>query len=324
MTPWYVSSGAGVTALSSRHPSSYDKCQELEGADVCLERRKRATLYLCIPAALVIIAFTAFPLINGIYVSFLKWNGYSQTRRFIGFENYVSLVGDPVFWRSLGNTLIYGFGSTILQNVFGLLIALYVNTKFAGRNFIRALVYMPIMISGFIMGLILYYFVQLQGGVINDMLAIVGLPAVYWMETGMRATTIVTLVNSWQYLGLCMVIYLAGLQNIPQMYLEAARIDGVNTLQEFFKIKLPMLMGSVTTAVIINLIGGFKLYEVIVSLSGGGPNRKSLSLSYYIQLLYFNDEKAGFASAVGVALFFIIFIISWPINKFLVKKVVEF
>jgi raffinose/stachyose/melibiose transport system permease protein len=180
------------------------------------------------------------------------------------------------------------------------------------------------MISGFIMGLILYYFVQLDGGVANDILAMIGIGPVYWMETGLRSTLMVTLVNSWQYLGLCMVIYLAGLQNIPEMYLEAARIDGVNRLQEFFRIKLPMLMSSVTTAVITNLIGGFKLYEVIVSLSGGGPNRKSLSLSYYIQLLYFNDEKAGYASAVGIALFFIIFIISWPINKYLVSKVEEY
>ena len=289
-----------------------------------MEKRKRATLYLCIPAALVIIAFMAFPLFNGISVSFFKWNGYSQTRRFIGLENYVSLVSDSVFWRSLGNTLIYGFGSTLLQNVFGLLIALYVNDKFRGRNFIRSLVYLPIMISGFIMGLILYYFVQLDGGVLNDILAMIGIGPVYWMETGLRSTLMVTLVNSWQYLGLCMVIYLAGLQNIPEMYLEAARIDGVNRLQEFFRIKLPMLMSSVTTAVITNLIGGFKLYEVIVSLSGGGPNRKSLSLSYYIQLLYFNDEKAGYASAVGIALFFIIFIISWPINKYLVSKVEEY
>jgi len=289
-----------------------------------LEKRRRAILSLCIPALLVIIVFMAFPLINGISVSFYKWNGYSQTKRFIGFENYATLFKDHVFWRTLGNTLLYGFGSTLLQNVFGLLIALYVNTKFQGRNFIRALVYLPIMISGFIMGQILYYFFQYDGGVLNDLLAIFGIDSVYWMETGLRSALIITLVNSWQYVGLCMVIYLAGLQNIPNMYLEAARIDGVNTFQEFFKIKLPMLMSSITTAVITNLIGGFKLYEVIVSLSGGGPNRQSLSLSYYIQLLYFNDEKAGYASAVGVALFFVIFIISWPINKYLVSKVEEY
>jgi len=289
-----------------------------------LEKRKRATLYMCIPALLIIVFFMAFPLINGISVSFYKWNGYSQTKKFIGFENYITLLTDPVFWRSLANTLLYGFGSTLLQNVFGLLIALYVNSKFRGRNFIRALVYMPIMISGFIMGQILYYFFQYDGGVMNDLLGILSFAPVYWMETGLRAALVITLVNSWQYLGLCMVIYLAGLQNIPMMYIEAARIDGVNRFQEFFKIKLPMLMSSITTAVITNLIGGFKLYEVIVSLSGGGPNRKSLSLSYYIQLLYFNDEKAGYASAVGVALFFMIFIISWPINKYLVSKVEEY
>lgn len=289
-----------------------------------MQKSKRAYILLTIPAIVMVIAFIAFPLINGILTSFYKWNGYSQTRRFIGLNNYVSAFKDTYFWRSLINTLIYGFGSTLLQNVFGLLIALLVNQRFRGRNAVRTIVYMPIMISGFIMGLILYYCVQLDGGVWNDLLALIGAGPIYWMKTGARATAIITLVNSWQYLGLCMIIYLAGLQNIPKMYLEAAQIDGVSKIGEFFHITLPLLMPSVTTAVITNLIGGFKLYDVIVSLSGGGPNRKSLSLSYYIQLLYFNDEKAGYAAAIGVLLFFIIFIISWPINQFLKKKEVEY
>ena len=98
---------------------------------------------------------------------------------------------------------------------------------------------------------------------------------------------LITLVNSWQYVGLCMVVYLAGLQGIPDMYREAARLDGVSRLQEFRHITLPLLVPSITTAVVINLINGLKMYDMIVSMSSGGPNRGSLSLSYYIQLLYF-------------------------------------
>ena len=135
---------------------------------------------------------------------------------------------------------------------------------------------------------------------------------------------IITLINSWQAMGFCMLIYLAGLQNIPKMYQEAARLDGASKLQAFFKVDVPLLMPAVTTAVITNLIGGFKLYDIIVTLTNGGPNRKSLSLSYYISLLYFNDEKAGYSSAVGIALFLIIFIVAVPINRFLRSREVEF
>ena len=121
-----------------------------------------------------------------------------------------------------------------------------------------------------------------------------------------------------------MIIYLAGLQNIPAMYREAARLDGAGKVKEFFTVTLPLLIPSITTAVVTNLIGGFKLYDVIAAMSGGGPNRKSMSLSYYIQVLYFNDEKAGYASAVGIVTFLLIMLISVPINSWLRKKEVEY
>ena len=144
------------------------------------------------------------------------------------------------------------------------------------------------------------------------------------MKTGLSSVIIITLTNSWQYMGFCMIIYLAGLQNIPMMYREAARLDGCNKIKEFFTVTLPLLIPSVTTAVVTNLIGGFKMYEVIVAMSNGGPNRQSFSLSYYIQQLYFHDERAGYASAVGIIMFFIIMIITVPINLWLKKREVEY
>ena len=228
-------------------------------------------------------------------------------------------IGCPVL-----NTLIYGFGSTLLQNVAGLAAAIFLNKKFKGRNAVRVILYMPIMISGFIMGQILYFFIQADGGVFNEILAAIGLPEVYWMETGLSSTIVITLANSWQYMGLCMLIYLAGLQNIPAMYKEAARLDGATTWKEFRYVTLPLLIPSITTAVVTNLIGGFKLFDQIVAMSNGGPNRKSMSLAFYISLLYFNDEKAGYASAVGIVTFLLILIITVPINALLKKKEVEY
>ena len=274
-------------------------------------------LSLSIPAFLLIVIFMIVPLGNALRVSFFKWNGYSQKMKFIGLKNYRSLFSDKVFWRSTVNTFIYGFGSTLLQNIMGLSAAIFVNKEFKGRNFVRLILYMPIMISGVIMGAIKYYIFNYENGVLNNILNLFGVGNIYWMETGPRAVMIITLINSWQAMGFCMLIYLAGLQNIPKMYQEAALLDGATKRQIFFKVKLPLLMPAVTTAVITNLIGGFKLYDIIVTLTNGGPNRKSLSLSYYISLLYFSDEKAGYSSAVGIALFVIIFLVAVPINHYL-------
>ena len=108
------------------------------------------------------------------------------------------------------------------------------------------------------------------------------------------------------------------------MYKEAARLDGAGRWKEFTSVTLPLLMPSITTAVVTNLIGGFKMFDVIVSMSAGGPNRQSMSLSYYVSLLYFNDEKAGYASAVGFVTFIIIMIVALPVNAYLRKKEVEY
>ena len=244
------------------------------------KKKKIALLSLSIPAFLLIFIFMIVPLGNALRVSFFKWNGYSQHMNFIGAENYLSLFTDDVFWRSTANTFIYGFGSTLLQNVFGLLAALFVNQKFKGRNLLRAILYMPIMISGVIMGAIMYYIFNYENGVLNNLLNLFGISNIYWMGDGLRAVIIITLINSWQALGFCMLIYLAGLQNIPKVYKEAALLDGASKIQAFFKVDLPLLMPAVTTAVITNLIGGLKLYDIIVTLTNGGPNRKSLSLYY--------------------------------------------
>lgn len=288
------------------------------------KRRKIILLSLSIPAFLMIFIFMIVPLGNALRVSFFKWNGYSQKMHFIGWENYISLFTDKVFWKSTFNTFIYGFGSTLLQNIMGLSVAIFVNRKFRGRNLVRVILYMPIMISGVIMGAIQYYIFNYENGVLNNLLNLFGISNIYWMETGIQAVLIITLINSWQTMGFCMLIYLAGLQNIPKIYKEAALLDGATKVQTFIKVDLPLLMPAITTAVITNLIGGLKLYDIIVTLTNGGPNRKSLSLSYYISLLYFNDEKAGYSSAVGIALFVIIFLVAVPINRYLRSREVEY
>jgi raffinose/stachyose/melibiose transport system permease protein len=289
------------------------------------QKRKRVKLLaLGIPAFLLIFMFLIVPLGNALRVSLYKWNGYSQHMRFVGLRNYKDIFADSTFGISTLNTFVYGFGSTFLQNIAGMAAAIFVNRKFKGRNLVRLILYMPIMIPGVIMGALQYYIFSFDNGVLNNLLNLVGIADIYWMKTGPRAVAIITLINSWQAMGFCMLIYLAGLQNIPTMYKESALLDGATKWQIFRKIELPLLIPAVTTAVITNLIGGLKLYDIIVTLTNGGPNRKSLSLSYYVSLLYFNDEKAGYSAAVGIALFVIIFLVTVPINHFLKRREVEY
>lgn len=289
-----------------------------------MKKRERDYILMALPAILLLTIFVLIPLANTVRLSFFRWNGYSQNMKFLGLKNFTDLVSDKDFWRSFANTMVYGFGSTLLQNLGGLGAAVFLNQKFKGKNAVRVVLYMPIMISAFIMGQIVYYFVQYDGGVLNEILALFGLEPVYWMKTGWSSVIMITLTNSWQYMGLCMVIYLAGLQNIPTMYREAARLDGAGKWSEFRHVVMPLLIPSITTAVITNLINGFKMYDIIVSMSGGGPSRQSMSLSYYVQLLYFNDEKAGYASAVGFMIFVIIILITIPVNRYFQKREVEY
>ncbi len=155
---------------------------------------------------------------------------------------------------------------------------------------------------------------------INDITAVFGIAAVDWMASGPRGVVIMTLINSWQYVGIAMVIYMAGLQNIPSTYAEAAAIDGASTVQAFRHITLPLLIPSIESSVVLNIIGGLKLYDVIVSLTGGGPGFTTHSLASYISNQYFNAQNAGYSAAIGIFTFFFIMIVSNVFMKYFEKK----
>jgi raffinose/stachyose/melibiose transport system permease protein len=241
----------------------------------------------------------------------------------VGLDNYKKIFTDPKVITAFKNTIIYGFGSTILQNLLGLSFAMFLNQKFRGRSFCRTIIYMPVMIAPLIMGYIMYFFVMFDGGAFNDILRLFGADGIDWLAKGGRAVSIITLINSFQYAGISMVIYLAGLQNIPGMYYEAAEMDGVNSWGQFRYITLPLLMPAIYSAVIINLIGGLKLFDVIMALTSGGPGYASHSLSTLVNRTYFGSENAGYASSIGLVAFLFIMIISNFFMRYFDKKEVD-
>lgn len=277
-----------------------------------------------VPALALMLFFIAFPLFNGLRLSFYSWNGYSQNMRFVGIDNYVDMLSDRSMKTVFLNTLLYGFGSTILQNVLGLATALLVDSRFKGHTVVRTFIYLPIMISGLIMGYIMYYFLQYDGGILNEILGWFGKEPVDWLADSGRARIIILLVNSVQYYGNAMVLYLAGLQSIPELYYEAAKVDGASAFQRFRYVTMPLLIPAITSAVIVNLIGSLKLNDVIVSLTNGGPGHSTHSLSTFITLNYFRLEKAGYASAIGVFMFAFIMLVSTVTNRYFRKKEVEY
>lgn len=267
--------------------------------------------------------FVVYPFFQAFQISFCKWNGYSENMRFVGVENYIYMLTDSRFWTAFRNTLLYGFGSTLFQNVLGLGFALLVNSRYRGNNVVRTVIYMPIMISGLIMGYIMYYFLTFDNGVLNDIIGWFGKEPVNWLGNPAVGRVAILVINSWQYVGNSMIMYLAGLQNIPQMYYEAAAIDGVGRKACFLHITLPLLMPSISSAVILNLIGGLKIYDLVISLTNGGPGYTTHSMMSFISNQYFLGEKAGYSAAVGIFIFLFILLVSTIGNRYFEGKEVE-
>jgi raffinose/stachyose/melibiose transport system permease protein len=276
-----------------------------------------------LPAVLIMSAFIFYPFIQGIHFSFTNWDGYSEQYKMVGLEQYRRLLSDPVVLRTIGNTFIYGCGSTLLQNVVGLAYALFLDQKIRGKGIARTIVYLPIIISPLIMGYICYFLFQYDGGAANDILHVLGRAPLDWLSNGSAAVWIITLVNTYQYMGISMVIYLAGLQAIPKEYLEAAALDGASGWSRFRQVTVPLLMPAITISVVYNVIGGLKLFDVIIAMTNGGPGNASQSLSTMMYNLYFAREDAGYAAALGNVMFLIITVVGLGLLRYLKRREVQ-
>lgn len=289
-----------------------------------MKKRKRYLNFMYIPALAWMVVFVIYPLIKGVYYSFFKWNGYSQNLRYVGLDNYISMFGDRLFKIAFWDTILYAMLSTFLEEVLGLGLACYLNQKFRGRNALRTIVYLPSIISALLIGYIMTFFFQYHYGVVNQILGWFGAESIDWLRDPWRGRFIIVFVTVWHYTGGSMIIFMAGIQNIPKTYLEAAKLDGANRKKLFLKVTIPLLEPAFATTVLTNMIGGIKIYDSIISLTNGGPVNKTHSLSTLISYEYFTSEKAGLASAIGVFQFIFIFFISLYINRYFRRKEVEY
>lgn len=276
-----------------------------------------------LPAVALMIVFVIYPLIQGVHISLTNWNGYSQTYKYVGLQNYRKLFTDVMFHTAFRNTLVYGFGSALIQTGLGLLYALLLQDRFCGRTFARTVIYIPVMVSQLIAGCIWYFMVQYDQGALNDIMLLLGAEPLDWMAQGARAVVIITLINGVQYVGKTMIIFIAGLNGIPTDYYEAASLDGAGAWQKFRYITLPQLLPALATNIILNLIGGLKLFGIVVSMTGGGPGYASHSLQTLINYTYFENQSAGYSAAIGLFTFVFIMFVSVVVRGYIEKKAVE-
>lgn len=264
-------------------------------------------LWMALPAFLLFSMFFLYPLARSIGLSLTDWSGIGRPR-FIGLGNFASFFTDPRALGDVKTTVLFAIGSAPLLNLFGLLYALLLSDGFRGRGIARAAVYLPAVISPLIMGYLWYYLLQPYRGLLAAAIAGVGLHStVNWLARPGSALVVLILVNVWQYVGMTMIVYLAGLKSIPPEMYEASRIEGAGRLATLRYVTLPLLAPAIRVNVVTNIIGSLSVFDVIVSLTDGGPGYATESLSIYILRMVYGSQT-GYSTAVAMILFAIILV----------------
>ncbi|CEI46172.1 carbohydrate ABC transporter permease [Propionibacterium freudenreichii] len=279
-----------------------------------LGRRGISINLMYLPALALFAIFIVYPVINGVSLATTNWDGYSATRSSVGFANFTHLFSDGTFLVALRNTFIYGFVCTLIQQILGLLLAVLVDTNLRGRNVARAIIYLPVLVSPVVMGTMYYLVFRYHQGAANDAIALFGASPLAWLSDSGFAVAVIVIINSLQFMGISMIIYLSGLQSIPHDVKEAAAVDGVVGFKQFWHVSIPLLLPSFASSCVINLIGGLKLYDIIAVLTGGGPGDSTNSVSTLIGKTYFGNQAAGYAAAQGLFLFLLIALFTIILN----------
>lgn len=272
------------------------------------KKRINFAQFLSLPALALFGVFFVYPLLKGIGMSLTNWDGMGEAQ-YVGFKNFIDFFSDARAIQDIKTTLIFAFGSALLLNLVGLAYALLMNNHFFGKSIARVIIYLPAIISPLIMGYIWYFLLQPGRGYLHYAFSQLGLPDLIgnWMSSYPTALTVLVLVNVWQFAGMTMIIYLAGLQSISSDVLEAALIDGASRGQRFMRVTLPLLMPSIRINVVTNIIGSLSVFDIIMSLTEGGPGYSTESLSIYIMRMCYGS-RTGYSTAVAMILFVIILI----------------
>ena len=269
------------------------------------ERRWAAVFLL--PSLLGFLVFTLLPVLASLGLGFVKWNLVGLPE-FIGLGNYDKAIHDPMFWRVLKNTAVYTLGTVPTSMALSLALALALNQKIRGVTLFRGIFYLPVVAPMVAVAMVWRWLYNADFGVINYLLSLIGLPAIPWLTSTRWALPSVIIMSVWKGLGYGMVIYLAGLQGIPQHLYDAAAVDGANGWQRFRYVTVPMLSTTTFFVMVTSVISSFQVFGQIYIMTRGGPANASSTIVYYIYQNGFESFRMGYASALSWLLFAVIFV----------------
>ncbi len=275
---------------------------------------------MVLPYIIYFLTFVAYPLVFSFVLIFHRWNIVTPME-FIGLKNFVRLFRDELFLKSIVNTLIFLSIHIPLQIAIALFFANLLNQNIKLRGFFRALYFLPVVVSGVVVTILWQQLYAYETGLINQILVNSGFKRIPWLVSPELAMPSIAVMATWKNVGLYIVLFLAGLQNIPRELYEVAEIDGASGLQKFFKVTLPLLNPTIVLVIVLSTIGGFSLFIEPYIMTGGGPMDSTLSAMLYIynQAFYFNHM--GYAATLGFFFATIIFIVILLQRKFIEREV---
>ena len=275
-----------------------------------VQREHLLFLAFIAPNFLLLGVFTYWPMIYQGYLSLTRWNMLAPRKTFVGLDNYASMFGGVEFWGVLFKTF-YFMSTVVLGSVaLGLAIAILLNQRLRGRNFVRSVVFAPVILSGAAVGLVWAYIFDPNYGLMRTFLEPVGISSPDWLGSTEYAMPAIIIVYLWKSLGFSVVIYLAGLQNISKDLYEAARIDGASKWVLFRHITLPQLSPVTFFVVLTTIINSFQAFDIIAVMTGGGPAGATTTLIWYIYQEAFVAFRAGTAAAAAIVMFLLLLVIA--------------
>jgi multiple sugar transport system permease protein len=264
---------------------------------------------LLLPFVILYLLFTLYPLIQGFYVSFFNWK-LLQDNTFVGYGNYIKIFSDPVFYRALRNTVLFVVFSTPVIVIAGLALALIVNQPFKGRGLYRVIFFAPLVLAVSVIASIWQAVLGTYGGLVNSILGLFGVSQLFWLHEPLLAWISIIFVTLWWTVGFNMILYLAGLQDIPDEYYEAAKIDGANPLHRLIYITIPSLKRITVLVLFLQVISGFKVFAQVYLITRGGPAGSTRTLIQYIYEEAFQSFHFGPAAAMSYVLFIVLLVVS--------------
>jgi len=291
--------------------SVFEELRSVRSSRSTSKRDNKAAFFFLLPWLVGLVVITAGPMIASIWISLTNYN-LIQSPQFIGVQNYIRMFNDPRLLNSLRVTFEYVFVSVPIQLILALALALLLDRGMRALPFYRSVFYLPSLLGASVAVAILWRQIFGQDGLVNQLLGLIGfhnLPG--WISDPQYALGTIILLNVWTF-GAPMIIFLAGLRQIPDMYYEAAQIDGASRWRRFFHITLPMLSPIIFFNIILQLIGAFQSFTQAFVVSGGtgGPSDSTMFYSLYLYQQGFNQFDMGYASAMAWLLFIIIAIIT--------------